>query len=113
MAIKQSVKQECFNDAVPLPTYVDAKALGAGSAETVAVPADADFVVLTANAACTDVWINRNGSAAVASDTADGTASFCIPQTAMPFRFRIDRGASFSVLAVAAGVVTLAYYRRT
>lgn len=112
MAIKQSVRQECFNGAIPLPTYVDAKALGAGSAEDVTVPADADFVVLTANAACTDVWIRRGGNAAVAIDTADGSASFCIPNSAMPFLFQVDRGSTFSVLAVAAGVVTLAYYRR-
>lgn len=113
MAVKQSVKQECFNDAVPLPTYVDSRAIGAGAAETFTVPADGDFMVITANAGATDIYVDRNKTAAVPGDLSDGTASFCIPISSPPTRFQVDRGSTFSVFCVAAGVVTVAYYRRT
>ena len=86
--------------------YVDARVLGAGVAETVTVPSDADFVIISSDQP--SYYIRKGGAAAVpAGDVTDGTAA------AHNVAFReVERGTTFSVISPTAGIVTFEWYCR-
>jgi LysM repeat protein len=88
----------------PPTTYIDAKSLGAGVAEEAVVPEGYDVVIFGASAA--PFYVRVNAVAAVPADTSDGTASACSPTA-----YRVKAGDTISIIAPAATVVTLEYYR--
>lgn len=85
------------------PSYIEAQVLAAGVAESVTVPTGARIVLFSANS---DFYCNPNGTAAVPSgDTTDGSASELNPAA-----YELRGLASFSLIAAAATIVTMAFY---
>ena len=101
-----------------ISSYVDARSLAAGVAETVTKPTGTvaqtyNGCVLTTNA---DIWVRRGGAAAVpAGDVTDGTASILIPAgTSRVMDFHDDDGtilATFSMISAGAALVSMEWFR--
>lgn len=92
------------NAFIQAPFYVDSKALAASVAESIAVPAGADYVVLSGTA---DFYARWDGSAAtVPGDIADGSASELNPGP------RLCKGvANISIISAATPVVTASFWK--
>ena len=88
---------------LPYPDYIDSRALLANVAETQAVPADARFVVFSAT---DSIYVNYVGTATVPGDVVNGSASELNPSGRV-----IEGLASFSVIAPANCVVSMAFYK--
>ena len=89
--------------ALPLSDYIDAKILAANTNETFTVPAGAHFVIFGGTA---DFYAKRGGTAAVPTDTADGTASML-----NPYILAVEPGDTIGVISTPANtIVTAAYY---
>ena len=74
-----------------------------GAAQTVTVPATANFVAFSGS---TPFYVNFNGTATVpGSNITDGTSSVLNPT----FRY-MNNSKTFSIIAAAAGVVTLEFF---
>lgn len=102
-ALPEAVK-EYF--ALPPSNWNDAKLLAANVAETFVVPDGANFVSLTSTA---DIYVKFNGTAAVSTDLADGTASELNPT----MRRLLLAGAEvtyISVISETAAKVVASYY---
>jgi len=100
------VRAELYNDSVEIPTYVDARVLGASTAETFTVPAGYYFAVFSGNVAVGDYYTKIGGTAAVpAADISDGSASF--PNIGY---CRVTPGQVISVISPTAGIITIAFY---
>lgn len=86
--------------------YVDAKSLGVATNESATVPAGANFVMIGAS---TDLYIKSGGTAASATDVADGTASMFIPGGTQRL-LSLSGIATIGLISPAACLVTLEYY---
>lgn len=107
-SLTQSVRAELYNDAISIPSYVDAKVLAAGVAETFTVPANAYFVVFSGNAALADYYVAYTGTAAApAGDVSDGSASF--PNIGYAW---VTPGQTISAISPTGGILCAAYFRR-
>lgn len=99
-----------LRDGVPRnPDYVNARVLAAATAEAVAVPAGAAYVVFSANC---DFHARYNAAlagtaAAVPADTTDGTACELNPDARY---LGVDQVAEISLISTTGGIVTLAFY---
>lgn len=97
-----------FNSSIRLvPTYVNARSLGAGVSETDTIPTGANFVLFGANC---NFYAKRGATAAVPTDVTDGTASEANPQ-AWYIKLSLTGITQISVIAEAACLVTLSYYQ--
>lgn len=104
-AIRQmEVMHQDGSDALRVPAYVDAKALGAGVAEAFAVPTGARYALFSST---TNFYAKYDGAATVPGDTADGSAAELNPAT----RYLGDQVSEISVIAPSAGVVTVMFYK--
>lgn len=87
---------------LPPSDSVMARALAANTAESITIPADAKYVVL---AGTVDFYARYGATAAVPTDTTDGTASELNPT------MRYIKGKTYiSVIAAADCIVTAAFY---
>ena len=96
--------------ALPFTDTINALSLGAGVAETMAVPSGAYFVAMSATADFYAKWTAAGTaatSAAVATDLTDGSAS-CLNPTLR----RVSPGDSISVISASACVVTFEFFQR-
>lgn len=92
----------------PAPTYVQARVLAAGVAETVTLPANTRIVIFSANC---NFHAKPGASAAVpAADVTDGTASEMNPSA---WYFANAAGATQDVTVISSGacIVTLSAYQ--
>lgn len=107
MPVTQGAPAELYNDAVPIPTYCDAKLLAANTAESFTVPAGAYFAIFSPSSAITDYSLSITGAAVTAvADVSDGTA--CIPNLGYA---RVSPGQTVSIISPQAGVVVVAWFR--
>lgn len=94
--------------ALPLSDSVLNRRLAASTAENIAVPSGAKFVVLTAIGAL--AWAKPDGTAAAnGSDITDGSGSIPLPD-GIPRMFRCDGVTNISVLSAAAIDVTAEFF---
>ena len=96
--------------ALPFTDSVNALALAAGVAETMAVPAGAYFVAMSGTADFYAKWTAAGTAAvaaAVATDLTDGTASILNPTLR-----RVTPGDSISVISAATCLVTFEFFTR-
>lgn len=108
MAVTQGVKEQLFNDSVPLPSYVLVRVLGAGVAESFTAPAGANFVAFSGTTALGDYWVNDRATAAIPiADVTDGSGPWLNPGYA-----QCVAGSTISVISANAGVLCAAFYRR-
>ena len=82
---------------------INALSLAAGVAESSTVPAGAGKVLFGATG---NYNVKVNGTATVPGDTTDGSAS-----ELNPMGYKVNPGDVISIIASAACIVTLAYYR--
>ena len=93
------------NFAAPACTYVDAKVLAAGVAESVTVPTNAKVVIFSGNA---DFYVNWTTTAAVpVADIANGSGGELNPGV----RVISNNIASFSIISPGTTVVTMSWYK--
>ncbi len=86
------------------PNYIDARVLAANAAETHTVPAGAAFVIFSSDG---DFYARPNTAAAVpGADVTDGSAS-----ELNPVIWDLAGVTSISLVAAAARIVTLSFYR--
>ena len=83
--------------------YINAKSLAAGVAESETVPTDAGKVFFSSTG---NYYVNTRGTAAVPGDVTNGSAS-----DLNPIGYMVSPGEVISLIAPAACVVTIAYYR--
>ena len=93
--------------APPAGDYIDARVLAASTAERHIVPTGARYVVFSADATFYAKFGDSNVTAAIpAADVTDGTGSMVNPETR-----EIPSGVThISLIAVAATIVTMAFY---
>jgi hypothetical protein len=92
----------------PAPTYVNARALAANTAEQVTVPGSAGekyIAIFACSATPYYVLYGANPTATVPADTTDGTAAECNPTA-----YECEGGQKFSIIAPATAIVTVAFY---
>ena len=82
---------------------INARSLGAGVSESDTVPAGAGKVFFAATG---NYYVKVNGAATVPGDTTDGSAS-----ELNPMGYKVNPGDAISVIAPAACIITMAYYR--
>ena len=82
---------------------INALSLAAGVAESSTVPAGAGKVFFASTG---NYYVKVNGTATVPGDTTDGSAS-----ELNPMGYKVNPGDVISIIASAACIVTLAYYR--
>ena len=83
--------------------FINSKVLAAGVAESDTVPADAGKVYFS----CTgNYYVNTRATAVVPTDLTDGSAS-----ELNPIGYMVTPGETISIIAPAACVITLAYFR--
>jgi len=88
----------------PAPTYIDARVLAAGVAETHTMPANARFILFSANC---DFYVNPNGTAAVpAADVTTGVGSELNPAA----YYFSSPPTSISIISPVTCIVTMAIY---
>ena len=92
--------------ALPPSNWSDAKLLAAGVAETFVVPEGAKFVAFSRTA---DIYVKYNGTAAVSTDLADGTASEINP-TLRRLTLAGAEVTYISVISETAAKVVASYY---
>lgn len=86
-----------------MPTYVDARVLAASVNEDHTIPANAKYVIFSAEA---DFYAKRGGTAAVPSgDVTDGTAS-----ELNPAGYDIEGVATIGLISATAQTITMAFY---
>lgn len=90
-------------DAIPFPTYVDARALGIAANEDHAIPAGAKYVIFSSTA---DFYAKIGGTAAIPVDVTDGSASELNPIV----RHISDSATTIGLIAPAACEVTMSFY---
>lgn len=92
--------------ALAAPQYIDARVLAANTAETVTVPTGRNIVVFSGTA---DFYVRYNGGAAAvpAADVTDGNGSELNPTVRS-----VTPGGTFSIIAPATTVVTMAFYKQ-
>lgn len=109
MAQTLRVPSLLFSGTTPLPRYVDSRTLGVSTNETWTVPADVNFVLLSADGG----FFVRVGTGNTADDTpgdlSDGTASLYIPSSA---QFEVDEGVVLNFISTAARVITIGCFSR-
>lgn len=88
--------------ALPAPGYVNARVLAASTAETITPPGGAKFVVFSANA---DFYVNYTTTAAIPTDTTDGSAAELNPSVR-----DITGVTAISVISAGVCIVTAAFY---
>lgn len=88
-----------------LSTHVDSLAISAGVAEKFTVPALATIVRLSCSVDC---YINGRGTAAVATDVTDGSASELV--RAGEVELLVTPAQEISVISASNGLVTAAFY---
>ncbi len=89
---------------IPYATYVDARVLAAGVAETHTVPAGANKVIFSATA---DFYVKVGGTAAVPSaDVTDGSGSMLNPQVRS-----IWGATTIGIIAPTTCIVTMEFYK--
>ena len=87
---------------LPFSDSINAMALAANSAETLAIPPNATFVIFSGTA---DFYVKANATATVPTDTTDGSASELNPT------MRDLRGvSSLSVFSASTCIVTASFY---
>lgn len=95
--------------ALPAPTTINSRLLGAGSAESVTIPTGAKYVRLACSV--TGMYVRYDGSAAtVPGDVTDGTASEFVPPEGEIFR-EIGGVTVLSVISAGTPVVTASFYK--
>ena len=88
---------------LPFSDYVNARVLAANTAETIAIPTGAKYVLFSADG---DFYVRSNDTATIpAADVADGTAAILNPTLRS-----LETVTSLSVIASAARIVTAAFY---
>lgn len=104
-AAAPTVPEGIYAYAPRLCTYVDARVLAAGVAETVTVPANMDVVFLTSSAGT--LYLRVGGTAAAPSgDVTDGTGSEIVLSGSTR---RVTPAQTFSVVNTANATLTLCY----
>lgn len=96
--------------ALPFTDSINALALAANTAETMAVPAGAYFVAMSATADFYAKWTAAGTAATaatVAGDTTDGSASALNPTLR-----RVSPGDSISVISATTCIVTFEFFTR-
>lgn len=94
--------------AMIVPTYVNARALGAGVAESVTVPTGAKYVTVHTSIANT-TYVQFDGTTAtVPGDTTNGSSAMIIGPEG--HTFIVDNIRTISVISSGAPVVTFAFY---
>jgi len=98
--------------AITQADWIDARVLAAGVAETYQAPAGAKYVRIAGDGTFYAKIAAASTAAAVpAADIVDGTASELMPAGAVEFRTLPVDQAFISLIASAACVVTLSFYR--
>lgn len=90
-------------DAIPFPTYVDARALGIAINEDHTIPTGAKYVIFSATA---DFYAKIGGTAAIPVDVTDGSGSELNPIV----RHISDSATTIGLIAPAACEVTMSFY---
>ena len=107
MPVTQTVPEGPFSDAPYICDYIDNRVLAANTAETVTVPATADWVII--NYSAPPFYLSKTTIPAVvpAADIVDGTG-----HAVSPTYRKVVRGSTFSVISPNAGVMSLEFYKR-
>ena len=108
MALTQPVPATVYSNLVSFPVWVDAVFLGAASAETYTVPADAGYALVTCNL---PVYGCVSGTAVVpTTEITDGSGSFYM---SAGMQCKLDSGDSLSLIRATAAntIVTIGVYR--
>jgi hypothetical protein len=93
--------------AINQPGLINAYALAAGVARTAIVPADAGKVIFAVDPPGMPSYVNQAAAAAIpAADVTDGSASELCPEVR-----KCTPGASISLIAASACMITLSYYK--
>lgn len=88
--------------AIPFSDSVMSRALAAGVAETITVPAGASIVVFSSNC---DFYVKADGVAAVPGDVTDGSASALNPSVR-----DVSAVSEISVISAEGGIVTAEFF---
>lgn len=103
----QTAPAEVFGATPLFPRYIDAVVLGAGTAESYAVPAGAAYAIITSDGA---FFARLTGTAVIpTTEVSDGTASMYIPAG---IQIRVEGGTTISMIRAAASstIITIALY---
>jgi hypothetical protein len=92
---------------IDAPGYVSARALGAGVAESITVPSGAAWVRLAGTA---DFFYSFTATAAVPTDTDDGTACELIKTNSGPEWRKLGGATTISVISSGTPIVTASFY---
>lgn len=97
-----------FAASLPLSDYNDARVLSASTAETVSVPADAQYALLTTKSGV-DIWINSKGAAAAvpSGDVTDGSASQLV---LTPQMVKVTPKGTLSVISEVVTTLSIAWF---
>lgn len=90
----------------PKPSYVNARALAAGVAESISVPSGANMVFLNTTA---HTYVNMGGTAAVPTDLDDGSASALLSDGGQAYY--LDGVTTISVISAGTPIVTATFYK--
>ena len=108
MALTQMSPHGLMNSAVPFPQWVDTVVLGAGTAESYTVPANAGYAVITS---ALPFYGCISGTAVVpTTEITDGTGSFYV---AAGIQCKLGSGKTLSMIrgTAASTVITIGIYR--
>lgn len=107
MAVLQTTSEGPWSDAPGICEYVDNIVLAGGVAETVTVPDGASLVLM--NYTVPPFYLSKTTIPATvpAADITNGTG-----MAVSPTYRRVSSGTTFSVIAPAAGVLSLEWYKR-
>lgn len=102
-----NAKRGFYTTALPISDYINAHVYAAATNEDETVPAGAHFAILTGTVA---FYVKRGGTAAVpAGDVSNGSGSqLCVVGTQLSIA--VTPGDVLGIIAVSAGVVTVAYF---
>lgn len=92
--------------ALRAPAYIDTRVLAASTAEQHTVPANARIVVFSANGDFYAKYGSNPTAAVPAADVTDGSGSELNPTVRL-----VEAGSKISLIAPAATVVTLSFFR--
>lgn len=99
-AFPQSIREL---SCLPVSDAINAVSLAANTADSIAIPSGAKFVIFSATA---DFYLKADGTATVPGNTTDGTASELNPTMRS-----INDVSALSVISASACIVTAAFYK--
>lgn len=110
MATTVGIPSALLGSSLEVPTYVDNVTLATSTNETWTVPANVNFILLSADGG----FYVRAGSGNTADETpgdiSNGTGSFYVPSSA---QFKVNEGKVLNFIAAGARVISIGCYSRS